>query len=512
MSSREDGGGEKRLAASMSRFLFQGKKKKESSSEPTGGAIICRFAGCGRVFKSAQGRATHELTHQAQGKLPQKPKAAKYGRAKILVTSPGGTRTRLTEEEHDERNRSDSARARGTPTDGVAAAPTDSSERTDDDAAGDFVIDDTAGGESGGVDQAESDEQLDQAESDEQLMNYFDQAAAATQGDSDNDVEVVIPEGPPPKKSRRTSRGRNLNPKETMWALTLWKNDYEGKNRSNKRKWAQAVADKFGMPSFAEKGNGDKRLRGWLKDEDRIKENASKAAADRQGQVSHRLGVLLLLVTVSLSLCAFYFLHSQGKARVKTGKHPEMEAVLQARVKTYRVFGLPVKTWTLKFDAMSIFHEQQPRLYPAPEIHNLENTATYPLKFSNTWVKDFMKRFNFSYRELGSKMNKKGKTPEMMETVKKYHIDCREFQLMEPNHPEYGTVNPEDAYSLDQVPIECADDSETTIDVRGTDEIYDATGQVRLARHFADFCFISYSDTESVFQLSRKVTRSDLQR
>ena len=176
-------------------------------------------------------------------------------------------------------------------------------------------------------------------------------------------------------------------------------------------------------------------LKRWLKDEENIRASAKRICADRR-----RTAV----------------------ERQKVGKYPEMELKLVAHIKNYRALGLPVDVHVLKCEARSIFHELHPSKYPKVDLDNYDPAdvakGAYPLEFSNRWKINFMERNNLSHRKIGSKINKKGRTPEMMIEVEKYHLDCRIFQLSPspPGYirdPVYGLISKKHGYSHDQVRI-----------------------------------------------------------
>ena len=140
-----------------------------------------------------------------------------------------------------------------------------------------------------------------------------------------------------------------------------------------------------------------------------------------------------------------------------------------------------------------IFHEKYPHLYPKPNLDSddtVDDSDCYPIKFSNTWQRNFMKRHNFSFRKLGTKMNKKGKTPGMIEAIRDYHLHCRSLQLSPTpasvkRDPTFGFTSPHNVFLHDQVPLQLADSNEMTIDSTGADEIYDAVSSSDFEKRFA---------------------------
>ena len=219
-------------------------------------------------------------------------------------------------------------------------------------------------------------------------------------------------------------------------------------------------------------------LKRWLKKKDAIRASAKTTNADR----------------CKLSV-----------ARDKVGRYPEMELKLAANVKCLRSLGLPADAHTLKCEAQTIFHELYPRKYPLPDLDSYDHEDTdkgaYPLDFSDRWKTAFVKRNDFSRRKLGSKINKKDKTPGMMIGVQKHHIDCRIFQLSPTppcyvRDPIYGFTSKKHVFShdqvstrilhctasnkthspkwLQQVPLTIANVNEYTIETTRMDEVYDA--------------------------------------
>ena len=280
------------------------------------------------------------------------------------------------------------------------------------------------------------------SDSSDQLCNFFES--------NDDTTE----EGKDESKSSGAIRGVNMIPKQVVKGLDAW---YKFKEEvgDNKKKFCRVVMqaplpDGFNKPKFQ-----PLTLRRWLNDEKRYREDAAKQNADRR---------------------------REGKTRSKDGRYPEMELRLACRVRHLRLMGIPIESWMLRFEGKSIFHEIYPENYPDPQadvLDQMDELNVYPIQFSNTWQKNFMKRHNFSFRKLSTKMNKKGKTPEMMATVKDYHMECRSFQLSDTpqlcnRDPTYGFTSPYYVFSHDQVPIPLASSNEMTIETIGEDEVYDS--------------------------------------
>ena len=149
------------------------------------------------------------------------------------------------------------------------------------------------------------------------------------------------------------------------------------------------------------------------------------------------------------------------------GHHPEMELELAEYIRNLRLFGVPVETWMIHEEAKLIFCKKNSEKYPTEEhisIHGDEELQ-YPLKMlSNHWMGNFLDHHNFSYRKLGTNMNKKAATEPMMAQMEQYHLSMRMKQLSEINDPEYGLTSPYYVISHNQVPLELAANVENTID------------------------------------------------
>ena len=151
------------------------------------------------------------------------------------------------------------------------------------------------------------------------------------------------------------------------------------------------------------------------------------------------------------------------------GHHPEMEHALAGFIKNLRSMGIPVEVWMIREEGKRIFREQNREKYPTEAeiaIHGDEDVE-YPLKFSDKWLQNFLHRHNFSFRKMGTKLNKKAVTPEMLSRIEEYHLSMRMRQLSVLNDPEYGLTSPPYVISHDQVPLELAANSESTIEVTG---------------------------------------------
>ena len=110
--------------------------------------------------------------------------------------------------------------------------------------------------------------------------------------------------------------------------------------------------------------------------------------------------------------------------------------------------------------------------FPHPAVTSLEN---FPFKGSNKWIRSFFARHGFSLQKIGTRMNKRGVTGNMIETIREFHLATHVLQLSERNDSEYGFISPANVYTHDQVPIALCSSYIKTVDDKGADEVYDAT-------------------------------------
>ena len=86
--------------------------------------------------------------------------------------------------------------------------------------------------------------------------------------------------------------------------------------------------------------------------------------------------------------------------------------------------------------------------------------GVYPIEFSNQWKQVFMEHHTFSGRKLGTKTNKKGATPGMMNYIQEYHLECHVLQLSPTPisymfEPDYGFTSPYYVFSHNQMRAQC---------------------------------------------------------
>ena len=151
-----------------------------------------------------------------------------------------------------------------------------------------------------------------------------------------------------------------------------------------------------------------------------------------------------------------------------------MEYCLAALIQYLRFLGIPVETWILEYKGKRIFHELHPYIYPCPYTNGKHDDSDHPIKFSDTWQCNFLKRDKFSFRTLGTKMNKIGSTTKMLESICDFHLSCCYLQLSSTNDPNFGLTSPKYVYSHDQVPIKLADSHQKKLDTTGVSEVYNA--------------------------------------
>ena len=112
---------------------------------------------------------------------------------------------------------------------------------------------------------------------------------------------------------------------------------------------------------------------------------------------------------------------------------------------------VPVETRMIHLEAKHIFREKNhEKLHIA--VHG-DDDIEWSLKLSNKWLESFLDRHNFSYRKLGTKLNKKAVTESSLDVIQDYHISLWVLQLSEINDAVCGFTAPYYVYSNDQVPI-----------------------------------------------------------
>ena len=166
----------------------------------------------------------------------------------------------------------------------------------------------------------------------------------------------------------------------------------------------------------------------------------------------------------------------------RAGRYPEMEEKLSTWLKEARDQDIIVETWMLSLEGKKILHDLYPWKFHNPEFdeeveipfNNGEGEGnSHDFKFSSSWARSFLKRYNWSLRTV---INKKNWTLEKklgMKLVEDFHINTRAFQLTEMKDPVYGIAPPANVFNLDQVPINLAQSCNKTINEKGAKEVYD---------------------------------------
>jgi hypothetical protein len=97
--------------------------------------------------------------------------------------------------------------------------------------------------------------------------------------------------------------------------------------------------------------------------------------------------------------------------------------------------------------------------------------------YSDTWRRNFFKRYKFSVKMIGKKVNKAACSEDQMRNIAEYHISLRALQLSQIRHPVFGFTDPCHVMSRDEVPIELTNRQGTTVHATGDECVYDAVGK-----------------------------------
>ena len=231
---------------------------------------------------------------------------------------------------------------------------------------------------------------------------------------------------------RGVTRQKNMKPCEVVEMLDEWYK-YKEEMGDNKKGFSKIIQKNkntagedhsWNRPKFEAK-----TLRRWLKREQEYRESAKAMYDDRR---------------------------NMGIQRESEGKYPEMEERLAAHIRYVRALGLPIESWMLEMEGKVIFHELFPNKCPKPNVlvngNEVDDSSSYPIQFSNRWKEAFYQRHHFSLRKIGTKMNKKGVTPGMIDDIREYHINTRALQLSQINDPVYGLTSPEGFFHMTRSP------------------------------------------------------------
>ena len=162
-------------------------------------------------------------------------------------------------------------------------------------------------------------------------------------------------------------------------------------------------------------------------------------------------------------------------------QYPRMEYHLATRIRHMRSLGIPVETWMVRADARELLHELYPEKFPDSTV---TSSDMFPFQASDRLLRKFFKRHGFSLRKIGTRINKKGVTGNMIEAVQQFHRKTRVLQLSERNGSVDGLTSSSNAYTHDQVPIALCSSYTKMVDSKGVDEVYDATAKGRDLKRF----------------------------
>ena len=159
------------------------------------------------------------------------------------------------------------------------------------------------------------------------------------------------------------------------------------------------------------------------------------------------------------------------------GKHHYMEERLVNIIRLYRSQGFVFETWMLVLEGRGVSRVLYPNMFPDEDEDHVADEENFPFKFSNHWKRAFFKRFNFSLRKVGARVNHKLSMDEWNSKMKTFHVETRDFQLTEMNDPIFGIAHPWWVFSNDQVPIYLSSKQIMTVEERGLNIVYDADGK-----------------------------------
>ena len=364
---------------------FFGKKSKVTTtitSKSTPGGILCKRCPAGTPAFAPQGFATHDMMHTAQGHpiIWHAP----LGTVKVRGPAYNSSQTQeIINVDNDGTNDNDSDDGGGKLPASDNNNGTEQKDKDDDNDTDTDKNNDSDDNSEALYDLFDVEKQSLHFAGDDSNDGWGNLPAANNNDDSTehkedqtNDDGKVVNQKK--KLAKKKARSNNLTPRQVVQGLNLWYK-YKEEVGDNKSGFCKKLKthDEWKSPATIE----PKQLRRWLKNEEEQRKSAKKNGSDRRKQVH----------------------------REPMGKYPEMELRLAAVIRFMRSLGIPFESWMLAIEAKQIFHDLYPEVYPAPLLDGNDDDA-YPLTFSNTWQKNFFKRNKFSFRKLGSKMNKKGQT------------------------------------------------------------------------------------------------------
>ena len=135
---------------------------------------------------------------------------------------------------------------------------------------------------------------------------------------------------------------------------------------------------------------------------------------------------------------------------------------LASWIREERGIGIPVHLWMVREQALLLHKTIHPSLW-------LDDNITF--KCSNGWLNNFMRRQKFSIRVVSRRKQNFRSKEEVIETIRKFHIEARLTQLEVRGHDIYGLTGPECVFNRDQVPIELCNSRCRTVDETGVSQV-----------------------------------------
>ena len=103
----------------------------------------------------------------------------------------------------------------------------------------------------------------------------------------------------------------------------------------------------------------------------------------------------------------------------QVGQYPRMKYLLASCIRHVRSLGIPVETWMVRADTRELLHELHPQQFPDPGSTSPKN---FPFKTGNTWLRNSLKRYFFSLRKIGHRMNKKDVSRDTISAIRDFHL------------------------------------------------------------------------------------------
>ena len=102
-------------------------------------------------------------------------------------------------------------------------------------------------------------------------------------------------------------------------------------------------------------------------------------------------------------------------------------------------------------------------LFPNKKLWKADGSCRFV--FGQSWKEAFLGRWNYALRKTTSGKKQRQDLATLHETMLKFHMDVRLFQVPEANDP-WGVFN------RDQVPLQCTSSMATTVNERGASFIW----------------------------------------